>query len=664
MLKLEKPLMVNGISVYPDHQDPELFYYLPYPVSLADQQNSKDKNFHLWMYRSDGGHHELDAGGFLNFQVNLSLGKTLENDILSKLKENGIKNPRLTTPIWSEGKVHCIGLDIDAETKKFVTRVSDHATPSLIGDNDAIFSLSLSKNGAILAKNAFSQKSAPIGVIYELKYTALRPALHVRVSGSYEQIYNHFSTSLSGQYEFIKADIDAGFEKLVKNNVINIEVENYIPDHEKDEQEQWALEFFKAQIVSKWFEPTYTAEDFKASFAKAEDIDDVKKRGEKPPEKEIKETTEELVAAATGMPIASFSLKAIRKEELGSFDLNFNSASAETRTCAPQGFLGLCVKDLFEKQYISEIDLNDPFFDSMDITVYAPYDYSQYSLSSAAVAISYNHKASDPMIFDEKSNQPITYTTFLENKERSYTYDLNFSFIPDENWDYEICNYNFKDISSVANIIHIQPHEYIYFKTVAVSVSKSVYAIKDMDYIEVVCNYQSPKGWKAKQKTFTFTKEQAEVKLWRLRMGKQAELKDPNDKMYSYQIHYYFTNGQKISTEIMKQDASEILVNTPTEFPSVIFACDDIPWDEIRKIHVYVKTEMHEYHLEFGKSDCDEEEIYLDHIDQKEYSWRAIIYYKNKKTVYYPAQIEGQEIAWEKQNVLNMPQIYLDDYIS
>ncbi|MGB7604081.1 MAG: hypothetical protein WBL93_01260 [Lutisporaceae bacterium] len=680
MLKLERPQIISGISVYPDHEDPDLFYFLPGPVSLAQNQQSKEKIFHIWMYRKEAGSETGDGGGFLNFEVNLDLGENLKEDILSALKARGVKNPRLSTPMWNEGKVRCIGLDINSDKKTFVKSIDAATVPSLEGNNSAIFSLTLSKDGAVLAKNAFATKTSPIGVIYELKYTALRPALDVKVTGSYKQIYNHFSASASVQYEFMKADIDAGFEKLIKDKVIKMEIANYVPDDKKKEQEQWALELFKAQIVSQWFQPTLTPGDFKGGFAKAESLDDVKNRGkkdepggtggstEKPKKPDTPgivdpETAKELIAAASGMPMVSVKLKVMRQEELGEIDMSFHSEDAETRTCAPQGFLGLFVNNLDIAKYISEIDLNDPFFKSMEVDIDAPFDFKVNSVSSATASICYNDDAKGPYTFRTSTDTPVKYFTYIDNKNRNYTYDLNFSFIPDDNWDGESLQYDFKKVPSEATVLHIQPHQYIYFKTVQASVSSSLFRMKNIDYVEVICNYQNPSGWKAKEKRFMFTQDKSEAQLWKLRMGKASDFNSPEDKKYTYNINYFLTNGESISTDKVSSDAGEIIVGPPKDIPSVLFSAGDIKWDNYRAIHVYVKSGDNEEHIQFSDKNSDDQIVFLDNMKEKTYSWRAVIYNKDKGICYYPKQAAGSESVWEEQTIDNLPQVYLDSYI-
>src|SRR5262249_52254681 len=113
----------------------------------------------------------------------------------------------------------------------------------------------LSQEGATILDQAYQQGTGPIGVIYAFKYTAMRPALDVRITADFERVYQKFSASLEGQYYFLKAGIDAAFEELVQDGTIKIEVANFTGDQEARYKEKWALDFFKDNLLKDWFEP-------------------------------------------------------------------------------------------------------------------------------------------------------------------------------------------------------------------------------------------------------------------------------------------------------------------------------------------------------------------------------------------------------------------------
>ena len=69
-----RSITVEGITVFPDHADPDQFWYLPGPVQLADRPDGQ-KAFTFIQYRPAAVAGGAKGGGFLTFQVDLKLDK-------------------------------------------------------------------------------------------------------------------------------------------------------------------------------------------------------------------------------------------------------------------------------------------------------------------------------------------------------------------------------------------------------------------------------------------------------------------------------------------------------------------------------------------------------------------------------------------------------------
>jgi hypothetical protein len=262
-----KTITVDGITVFADHADPNQFWYLPGPVALARSGPDKKAAFSFIKYKPAAVAGGAKGGGFLMFEVNLVLDPMLEGKILSAVSSGVHGEPRLAAVPFDEGSVQCIALNLqgsggtvaapaNAGTFNAVEKILGASVPSLFGENSAAFSLSLDQEGAIIVEKAFKEGLTPVGVIYNLKFTVLRPALDVEIKADFKRIYDQFSASLSGQYYFFKAGIDVGFENLVQSGAITINVTNYTTEGDKKDKEKWALDFFKDKLLTDWFEPT------------------------------------------------------------------------------------------------------------------------------------------------------------------------------------------------------------------------------------------------------------------------------------------------------------------------------------------------------------------------------------------------------------------------
>ncbi|MER9115693.1 hypothetical protein NKH93_03605 [Mesorhizobium sp. M0954] len=268
-----KTVTVEGVTVFADHADPAQFWYLPAPVVLAEREGVPQ--FTLIRYRPAVAGAGVKGGGFLMMEVELRLDPEVERKIIGAVARFSNGTPRLTPVPFDDGKVQVIALNVQGSGGTMATpspagafvaveAVLGATKPSLGGNNTAIFSLTLSEEGSTILDQAFRQGATPVGVIYDLKYTALRPALDVKITANFKRIYDrlNFSVDLTagaviyGVPVYLEAGIDMAFEKLKQDGVIDIKVINFSSAADQDDKEKWALDFFKQNLLQQWFQPT------------------------------------------------------------------------------------------------------------------------------------------------------------------------------------------------------------------------------------------------------------------------------------------------------------------------------------------------------------------------------------------------------------------------
>ena len=270
MLSLERALTIDGISVFRDYADPNQFWYLPGPVQLARRPGSNTPAFSFIKFRPVVGDGGIKGGGFAMLETTIGLTSQMRNKILSAVSaEAGVTQAALAAVPFESGTVQCIALNLQgsggtratgADVLGFhaVEEILGATSPSLDAQNRAAFSLKLSQEGAIILEQAFANGLAPIGVVYSLNYSAMRPALDVEITADFERMYQEFKVGVDAQYMFFKADIEAGFEKLKQSGAIKIKVIAFTDDQDAKDKEKWALDFFRDHLLSDWFEPTLT----------------------------------------------------------------------------------------------------------------------------------------------------------------------------------------------------------------------------------------------------------------------------------------------------------------------------------------------------------------------------------------------------------------------
>jgi hypothetical protein len=135
----------------------------------------------------------------------------------SKLRvEDGLaQKPRLTPIFFSKGSVKLMLLDASTpegtasptaeQPTQFVTKIMGAGSPSLYGDNRAIFQASLSKKGAAALSGALDGVT-PIGVVYSLTFAGLQPAFQVKAKVEWQKVYDHFSEREQADFLFYESD--------------------------------------------------------------------------------------------------------------------------------------------------------------------------------------------------------------------------------------------------------------------------------------------------------------------------------------------------------------------------------------------------------------------------------------------------------------------------
>jgi hypothetical protein len=260
---------VDGITVFPDHADPNQFWCLAGPVGLAKMPDSDEPQFLLIMYTPDVASDGIKGVGFLNVTLALKLGDTTQEKIIGQIRNQfpDVSEPRLAPVPFDEGTVQIVALDLQGSggtsaaaappgTFEAVQHILGAVAPELFGDNNALFALTLSEDGATILEQAFEDGMAPVGAIYSLKFTGVRPALDVKITADLKRVYNSFSIGLTAQAYWVSAGVDATFEKLRQDGVIKVEVMNLTTDSANSDKEQWALNLFKDQILAQWFQPS------------------------------------------------------------------------------------------------------------------------------------------------------------------------------------------------------------------------------------------------------------------------------------------------------------------------------------------------------------------------------------------------------------------------
>jgi hypothetical protein len=396
MLTLEPPFWtLDGMPVFRDHAVATQFYYgAPEPaIAVAGGRPM----FDLFAYRVDLKHSPLGGttipdqlgAGFLNMGVECRVSDSQRSALAGKLAAKTGLDPAAMSlyPIpYHKGGVQVIALDKMsapalapdgtvapanpaqpvAGRPTFVEAILGSGTPNLAGDLRSIFSLSLSQAGVTFLEALYEDKAAPVGIVYDLAYYGLRPAVQARVTADLSTIYEHFGGSVGVQIYYVKAEVEAALDKLEQDAVIKVEITSQATGDEAAKSKELAMSLFRDEIVQQLFRPTA-------------------------PALMPGQTLQQLSAAKQSTSIVNLTLQYKKTEELKTVTYDFNERSPQERRHAPQAFLPLLLTKGALEGAIHRVDLHDAFFETLDVLVTGPpaEDFSTLGIRQIEAKIDY-----------------------------------------------------------------------------------------------------------------------------------------------------------------------------------------------------------------------------------------------------------------------------------
>lgn len=530
MLTFESPFYeFAGVVVFRDHASPTTFHYLAPAPKLRRDSNGKP-HLLLLKYRraldavsASPVAREALGGGFLMFGVDCALSEDARGTILRELSSRvppGSGAINLVPALYTKGTVNIVALDYqkavegepsgDPEAhRRFVRGVQGTATPSLLHHQEAIFSLALSSEAATLLEEAYRSELSPIGVMYELEFMGLRPALSVVAHIEMNKVYEAFKVGLQlgvhsggtptptpsptptatptptttapgtsadasrppvegagtgagtatatttgtgtssgttgqppgsgstpGTQVFFNADIGLTLESLKQQGFITIDIIRQQEGQSVDEMERNAMTLIRETVINQIFQPAMTAQPSAAQqIASAATAAN-----------QMMATTGQTNTGTTGGGTRvdiGFQLQYKKQDELRTADVDYSVIAPEKRTHSPNGFFSALLKGTEMVEHIREIDLDDPFFRTLDVevsstltvTTGAPAinDFEAFDLRNVLVELQYGGTPDRPdrtgtVEFRADKLQPMHFLAPLQADVFDYRHRAIYSF--------------------------------------------------------------------------------------------------------------------------------------------------------------------------------------------------------------------------------------------
>jgi len=328
VIDLGKPaLHSDGVTVFADHADAGRFHYLPDAPRLRTTADGQPE-LRLLRYRVDQDARAVLGSGLLALTVDLGVADDRLARLRSRLAARTGRSGITLAPVSAEsGRADVVLLGSSTAdgapagtAATFVVRPLAAGSPMLHGDKAATFMAVLSAEGTTLVQQAMRGGGLPVGVLYSLRATGIRPALRASVTARWQDVYHFYENRLHGGKLLLATDIGPTVEELVHSEAISIKIDDLVPAGERADADRRAVDEVQRYVLQELFTPTL---------------------GQAPPPSDAQ--ADGLAAIGTaikdifGVFAITYSLRQIDRHELKTFHYDLSTAQAEEITLSPQG---------------------------------------------------------------------------------------------------------------------------------------------------------------------------------------------------------------------------------------------------------------------------------------------------------------------------------------
>ena len=579
MLTFETPYYeIDGIIVFRDHSSPTTFHYLAGAPRLSMDEAGQPQ-FSLLTYR-----HAIEAiadtqptlrdelgGGFLTLGVDCRIPDDKLSRVRSRLQ--GMQGPgaapvNLVPVLYTAGKVEVLALDhqaaassgdappaADTPTSRFVRGVLGTAVPSLLQDQRAIFSIALSPDGVTLLEQAYTNDLAPIGVMYQLEFAGLRPALDVKVKADLSRCYESFKAGLdlgvgggSGGGKMIDVDISAAIEKLVQDGAIEVHILRQQEGASVDQMEQRALTLLKETLLQKMFEPAMSSQapatDPAAALQNAVAMS-----------RDLSQTS----SGSSGSFQLTFSLKYVHRDELVTVTYDYSVIAPERRTHAPNGFISALLSDTDRARCIRQVNLDSEFFETLSVRTLTTADFVGLDLQAIQVAFQYGGTEANPevtgdVIFRPDDTAEKFFQAARDGRPASWRHSIRYTFGDAEHIAAAAHVYDTPWRTSTSRALVVHPPEDV--AMLRVIVEPGVVAWDLVEEVEVHVSHVDEAHDFSAENVFS-VKQDSERRTWIVRLA------DPTRRDYTVRYTWHLANGNEIAGQAFVERAAQLFVPDP-----------------------------------------------------------------------------------------------------
>jgi hypothetical protein len=585
--------IIEGVSLLPDHADPLQWYYMPLAPHLTMVNDLPQIEVIKYRGTTDAG--TPVNGGFLNFDCNIGIDESTLRKIASKLQNMFSLSdvPRLAPVQVVDGSVKMMLFGVespqpqpgpggkpagtgttapaaDPALPKFVTKIDQGAKPSLYGDNQAAFSVSLDAAGVTVLEKALQGVMSPIGIVYSLDFLGLRPAFSVRLHVDWDRVQKHLDESFGVDALFVSSQIEKAVDELIESRAIDLQVDTFVPEGEDT-----------ASIIADRDKAVHEVYDMITAAFFTPSVDPVKDERDGWDKAEHFAKTISGLAATHGWGgIGTFSYKKIDYTRVDKkiLDVNITERTTVKRSCFPQGHLAGLVAGLDLSKFIMDVDLSDPYFQRRRVKAISRANFDEDSIQSVALRLRYAGAPQDVILDAATPSASLEWASSLKGglMERDVTASYKVSFKAADGTQRPIALESPEEVTQLDNV-EINPREL--YSIVHVPIVPLSFPFDRFPQVEVHTRYLDPANG-LKQEDLTLVTKDKPAPDWKV------FVRDKNNDRFEYRLLFRGADNRDIEHPWAVAEDQHIMIRDPFPSKRVVDVVAAVQYNKVSQVFV------------------------------------------------------------------------------
>ena len=224
---LDKLVKAGELTLFPELNDPNSYYFLPDQPRLAVADNGKPKfSFLRYVENTRSGADEAEAqegegGGIVHAVIELGVTPQQLRVAERELRKKNSNGQIAGSVMFRGGTVALISSFADPNGEMTEQVLGIGAAPILDGQQVAV-SIQLSKKGALILWESFQTPTPDMSISFEMELGGFRSPRRALIEADFEQVYEHKSFDAGVSTPFLAGEIKAAYDDLVRSGAIKV----------------------------------------------------------------------------------------------------------------------------------------------------------------------------------------------------------------------------------------------------------------------------------------------------------------------------------------------------------------------------------------------------------------------------------------------------------